>query len=86
MLVWVNACTEKVQNCRQNVAINTVVLTKNQNSQTPGSTRKLVAKGVTLKAEGDLEEEHLRTHGRIWSIVPCSRDLPDNVHSASDSG
>ena len=56
MLVWASACTNEVQNCRQIASTNTVVLTENPHNETP-ETGQLVAKGVTWKAEGDLELE-----------------------------
>ena len=41
----------------------------------------LSVKGVRLKAKGDVEEEPQPFHKGTWSIVPCPRDLPDNVVS-----
>ena len=45
-----------------------------------GGLGKSAANGVTLRAQGDLRQQHLPIHKRIWSIVPCSQDLPDGVH------
>ena len=78
--VWVHSCTDEVQNCRQIAATNTVILKEYQNDETSESSGKRAAKGVTFKAKGDLEQEHQPIHNIIWSIAPCRRDTPDNVH------
>ena len=78
ILIWVNAWAEEVPHCRQIAAINAFILIENQNNE---ASEELVAKGVTLIAKGDLEQEHLPSLKSSWSIVPCSRDLPGNVHS-----
>ena len=44
-----NACTDEVENCRQIVATNTVILKENQISGTSESS--------TLRAKGDLGQE-----------------------------
>ena len=36
------------------------------NSETSESSRQPAAKGVTLRAKGDLEQEYLPNHKRIW--------------------
>ena len=41
-LMWVSACTEEVQNCRQIAAINTVIVTENQNFETSEGSRETV--------------------------------------------
>ena len=79
MLVWVSACTDEVQNSRQIAATNTVILRENPDNETPESSGQLAAKGVTLKAEGVFEQEPQPFHKRTWSVVSCSRDLPENV-------
>ena len=81
MLVWVNACADEVQNCQQVAASNTVILRENPNNEMPESSGQPAAKGVTLRAKGDLEQEPQPLHKRISSIVPCSRDLPENAES-----
>ena len=81
MLVWVSTLTDEVENCRQIAAISIVILKENQSNEKPDSTGEPATKGVTLKAKGDLEQEHLPIHERTWSGVPCPKDLPDNVHS-----
>ena len=80
MLVWVSACTDEVQSCRQIAAASTVMLEENPNNETPESSGQLAAKGVTLKANGDLEWEP-QSFQKNWSTVPCSGDLPDKVES-----
>ena len=72
---------EQVQNCNQIAAINTVSLVENQNNETSEGSGEPAAHGVTLIAKGDLEQEHLPSQERSWSIVPCSRDLPGNGQS-----
>ena len=64
MLVWVNACTDQVQNCHQIAASNSVILRENQSNETSESSREPVAKDVTLIAKGDLEQEHLPSEQR----------------------
>ena len=68
MLVWVSAFTDEVQNGRQIAAINTVILKGNQSNETPDSTGEPAAKGVTLNAKGDLEQDFLPVHERTWSM------------------
>ena len=80
-LVWVNACTDEVQNCRQIAAINTVIPTENKNGETSEDSREPVAQIVTLIAKGKIEHEQPPIHGRSWSVVPCSRDLPEKTQS-----
>ena len=75
ILVWLNACTEEVQNCRQIAAIGTVIQTDYQYKETSEGSGEPVAQGVTL-TKGNLEHENLPLQGRSRSIVPCSRDLP----------
>ena len=70
MLVWVNACTDDVQNGRQIVATGTVTLIENQSDETSQSSGQRAAQGVTLKAKWDLEREHLPFHNIIF--VYCS--------------
>ena len=78
-LVWENACTNEVQNCRQVAATNTVILEENPNCETSETSGHPAARYVTLRAKGHLEQEPQPFQKRTWSIVPCSRDLPDNV-------
>ena len=85
MLVLVNACTDEVSNCRQIAATNTVILKENQNNETSESSGKLAAKGVTIKFLEDVEQEPRPFQKRIWSVVPCSPDLPDDVDSDSST-
>ena len=40
ILIWFNACTEEVQNCRQIAAISRVILTGNQSNETSKRLRK----------------------------------------------
>ena len=61
----------------------TVIPKDYQNNETSESSGKPAARGVTLRAKGDLEQEHLPIHERSWSIVLCLRDLPGNVHPNS---
>ena len=82
ILIWVSACTEEVQKCRQIAAINTVILTDNQNDETSEGSGEPVSQGVTLIAKEDLEQEHLPIQGTNWSIAPCSRDNPGNAQSS----
>ena len=86
ILIWVNAFTDEVQHCRQIAAINTVILTENQNNETSEGPGEPVAPSVTLIAKGDLEQEHLPTQRQTWSIVPCSRDLPGKTQSGCSKG
>ena len=81
MLFWVNTCKDEVQNCRQIAAINTVILRDDQINEAPEISWEPAAKGVTLTAKRNLEQEHLPVHERMWSIVPCSRDRPDKAQS-----
>ena len=81
ILIWVDARTEEFQNCRQIAAINTVILTEHQSNQTSQGSGKPVAQNVTLKAKGNFEHEQPPIQGRSWSIVPCSRDLPEMTQS-----
>ena len=67
-----NACTDEVENCRQIAATNTVILQENPNNETPESSGQPAAKGVTLRAKGDLQQEPQPFQKKIWSIVPCS--------------
>ena len=57
MLLWVNACTDEVRNCRQMAVTNTIILNENPGKETSESSGQASAKGVTLKAEGDSEQE-----------------------------
>ena len=52
ILVWVNARTEEVQNCRQIAATNTVILRENQSNETSEGSGEPVAQNVTLTAKG----------------------------------
>ena len=83
ILIWVDARTEEVQNCRQIAAIKTVILTEHQSNQTSEGSGKLVAQSVKLKAKGNLEHEHEQQPipGRSWSAVPHSRDRPEMTQS-----
>ena len=38
ILIWANARTEEVENCRQIAAVNTVILKEHQNNETSGSS------------------------------------------------
>ena len=78
-LVWVNACTNEVQSCRQLAAINIVVLKENPDTEASARPGQLVAGNVTLEAKGDLEQEPQPLQRRIWSIVPWSRKVPLDV-------
>ena len=77
LLIWVNARTDEVQTCRLIAASNTVVLKDNERDET---SELIETCGNTLTARGGFGQDHLPTHGRILSLVPCSRDTPDNVH------
>ena len=78
ILTWVNLRTEEVQNCRQIAAINTVILSENQSNETSQGLGKLAVK---VTAKGILEHEQPPIQGRSWSIVPCSRHLPEMTQS-----
>ena len=78
ILTWVNLRTEEVRNCRQIAAINTVILSENQSNET---SQGLVKLAVKVTAKGNLEHEQLPIQGRSWSIVPCSRHLPEVTQS-----
>ena len=54
MLVWINACTDEVSNCRQIATINTVILIDDQNNEISESSGELVAKYFTLIVQGRL--------------------------------
>ena len=79
MLVWVSGCTKEVQTFRLIAAINTVFLRQKPGILTSASSGQLAARDITLKSKGDLEQEPQLLKKRIWSIVPCSRDVPDDV-------
>ena len=81
ILIWVNACTEEVQNCREIAAIKTLILTENRSNETSEGSGKLVAQNVKLQAKGNLEHEQPPIQGRSWSMVPRSRDLPEMSQS-----
>ena len=81
ILTWVNACTEEVQTCLQIAAINTVILTENHSNETSEGSGEPAAQKVTLKAKGNFEHEQPPNQGTVWSIVPCSRDLPEMTQS-----
>ena len=82
ILVWVNACTNEVQHCRQIVAINTVILKENPDNETSTSSGKLAARDVAWEAKEDLEQEPQSLMKIIWSIVPGARDLPHAVDTS----
>ena len=82
ILVWVNACTNEIQHCRQIVAINTVILKENPDNETSTSSGKLAARDVAWEAKEDLEQEPQSLMKIIWSIVPCARDLPYAVDTS----
>ena len=69
ILMWVNAGTEELQNCRQIAAVNTVILTENRNNETSEGSGEHEAQGVTLIAKGAIEQEHLPIQERSWSVV-----------------
>ena len=71
MLVWVNAWKDEVQNCRQKI----------QAMRRQTAQDNLRQKLLTLRAKGDLEQEPQPLHKETWSVVPCSRDMPDKVES-----
>ena len=79
--VWVSACTNEVQNCRQIAAINTIILRENPDNEAPASSGQLAARNATVKAKKDLEQEFQPLKIRAWSVVPCSREVPDDVFS-----
>ena len=72
MLVWVNACTNEVQNCRQIASIRTVILKGIPDSDSSASSGQHVAGNVTVKAKGDLAQELQPLKIRIWSVIPCN--------------
>ena len=45
------------------------------------SSGQLAARNVTVKAKKDLEQEPQPLKIRVWSVVPCSREVPDDVLS-----
>ena len=71
LFICVNACTNEVQKCQQIAATNTVILQENPDNETSASSGQPAARDVTLKAEGDLDQEHLPVLKRIWFVVPC---------------
>ena len=79
--VWVNACRDAMQNCRQIAATNTVILIDDQVNEASACSGKHAARDVTLTAKGNFEQGHLPIPEGSWSIVPCSRDFPSHVQS-----
>ena len=67
LLVWTNACTDEVQNCRQIAATNTVIPKENPKNVTSESTGQPAARDVTLKARETLCKNlsHFRKELRI---------------------
>ena len=56
ILIWFNACTEEVQNCRQIAAISWVVLTENQSNETSKGSGKPCS-----------TECHIDSQGKPWA-------------------
>ena len=65
LLIWVNSCTDDVQNCRRIAAVNTVILRENQNNEISEGSGEVVTQGVTLIAKGGPEHEHLPIQGGV---------------------
>ena len=81
-LIWEHARTEEVQKCRQIAAISTVILMeKNYAMRRPKAQGNLWHRTSQWTANGNLEHEQPPIQGSIWSIVPCSRDLPVKTQS-----
>ena len=57
ILIWVNACSEEAQTCRQIEAINPVTLTENQSNETSEGSGQPVTQDVTLTARENFEHE-----------------------------
>ena len=78
MLVWVNAYTKRSSKLLT-AAINTLTLKENRDNETSASSGQVVARDVTL---GALEQEPQPFN---LSVVPCSRDVPDDMDSGFSS-
>ena len=54
ILIWVNACTEEVQTCRQIAAINPVTLTENQSNETSEGSGATCSTRCHIDSQGKL--------------------------------
>ena len=84
MLVWVNVCTNEVQNCRRIAASGAVILIETTDTETSASSGKRAAKDVLMTAKRNVEQERQPFRKLIMymmCIVPCSRNVSDDLQS-----
>ena len=73
---WVHACTKKVQSCRQVAAVNTVIFHGNLDRELLSSWGRPQATSVAFSSQ----VQSLEPDRKIWTLVPCSFTVPDDVY------